>query len=538
MFVPRVKSEEASGKAQIKSTLKIHFADATAKRAYAAVCEFMPYLKFTVVEKRDLADIKFATVPGISDKSEYYEIDSNAGKASVISKDFRGHINAAATLSQMFYYENETLYLQNAKIFDYPDKPFRSFMIDTGRKYIPMAEFKAQLLTIARAKMNKLHLHLSDAEGYSIDFDSYKNLPSPDRKNGRKYTKDEIRELIAYAEIFGIDVIPEIDMPGHSFGLTRAYPELLCKTKDTPHGWVACISNEAFFEYVEKILAEVAELFPYEYIHIGTDEIDMRDIFNKRFKEWQIQDWDRCESCKRFFKKMGMKSITDMFYYFLRRTYTIVTSLGKKLMMWNDNIDISKTPDLPRDILIEFWRVAEVNRGPREGCSMRRFLEEGFEVVNAHFPYAYICDFTRENLFAFDVNREYHDRDDNKEYEHLVLGGEGCAWDDRYYLKYSIYPFIAAIAERCYNNGRKTDDNEDFERVLTRFTLGISTPEGFNMQKYLKEFIPNENAPETIFKKNSDLYELRAILKSLKKQLPAEKLQTKAYLGEISRHIS
>jgi hypothetical protein len=176
-------------------------------------------------------------------------------------------------------------------------------------------------------------------------------------------------------------------------------------------------------------------------------------------------------------------------------------------------------------------------RGPREGCSMRRFLEEGFEVVNAHFPYAYIGDHTREKIFLFDVNREYHDFPDNKEFEHAVLGGEGCAWDDRYYLKYSLYSFIAMIAERCYNNDSATADTKDFELALTRFTLGITTPEDFNMQDYLKDFIPNEKAPETIFKKDADLYELRNTLKALKKQRPFEKLQAKAYLGEISRHI-
>ena len=537
MFIPRVKEEKINGKTKIKSSLKVFFADETAKKASTALSEFIPYLKFNLCEKREFADIILATVPGVSQKGEYYELFAEGGKAKIIAKDFRGHINALATLSQMIFFENEEFYLLNAEISDYPDKPFRSFMVDTGRKYIPIEEFKAQILFIARAKLNKLHIHLSDAEGYSIDFDNYKNLPSPDKKTGKKYTKDEIRELVAYAKNFGIDVIPELDMPAHSFGLTIAYPELLCKTKAPANGWVTCISNDAFYEYAEKLLSEIAELFPYEYIHIGTDEIDMRDVFNGRFLHHQFLDWNECELCRKNFKKLGLKSVTDRFYYFLRRIYEIVTSLNKKMMIWNDNIDIKESPDIPRDILIEFWRIAAPMRGPREDCSMRRFLEEGFEVVNAHFPYAYIGDQTREKLFLFDTDREYHDFPENQGFEHAMLGGEGCAWDDRYYIKYSLYTFVAMIAERCYNNYSKTPDTKETELALTRFTLGITTPADFNMQDYLKDFIPNEKAPETIFKKNADLYKLREVLKSLKKQLPAEKLQTKAYLGEVSRHI-
>ncbi len=537
MFIPRVKSEKICEKMQIKNTLKLFFADSVAKRAKNAISELIPYVKFDVTEKSSIADVMLVTVPGISEKAEYYEINAKDGKVSVSAKDFRGHINAIATLSQMFSFENGAFYLQCAEIKDYPDKQFRSFMIDTGRKYIPIPEFKAQILFIALAKMNKLHIHLSDAEGYSIDFENYKALPSPDKKNGKKYAKDEIRDLVAYASQFGIDVIPELDMPAHSFGLTMAYPELLCKTKKGANGWVACISNDAFYEYAEKLISEIAELFPYEYIHIGTDEIDMRDVFNGRFMRHQFHDWNECELCRRNFKKLGIKTTTDKFYYFLRKIYKIVISAGKKMIIWNDNVDISKSPDLPRDILIEFWRIAAPMRGPREGCSMQRFIDEGFELINAHFPYAYIGDHSRANSFAFDVNKEYHYLEDQKETLHAVIGGEGCAWDDRYYLKYSLYSFIAMVAERCYNNDSATADTKDFELALTRFTLGITTPYGFNMQDYLKDFIPNEKAPETIFKKDADLYELRNTLRALKKQRPFEKLQAKAYLGEISRHI-
>ncbi|MBR2431856.1 MAG: hypothetical protein IKB23_02970, partial [Clostridia bacterium] len=137
MFIPRVKLEEIYGNIKIKSSLKIFFADETAKRARASIFEFIPYLRFNETEKCAIADITLTTMPGVSEKSEYYEINSVGARVSIIAKDFRGHINALATLSQMLYYENGAFYLADGKIIDFPDKPFRSFMIDTGRKYIP-----------------------------------------------------------------------------------------------------------------------------------------------------------------------------------------------------------------------------------------------------------------------------------------------------------------------------------------------------------------------------------------------------------------
>ena len=538
MFIPRVKYENLNEEKKLSKTVYVFVADNTASGISRVLQEFIPYLTFKETDIESKATFIFRTVPGISQKEEYYEIESDADALKILAKDKRGHINAAATISQMIWYENNSFYLSLGKIQDYPDKAFRSFMIDTGRKYIPIHEFKAEILIMARSKMTKLHIHLSDAEGYSVEFDSYPELPSPDKKNHKKYSKDEIREIVAYASLFGIDVIPEIDMPAHSFNLTTSYPELLCRTKEKANGWVMCISNEQSYDYIKAVLSEVAELFPYEYIHVGTDEIDMRDVFNPRFEKHQFLDWNECELCRKNFKKLGYNSVTDRFYYFIRRVYDIVTSLGKKMIMWNDNIDISKKPELPRDILIEFWRIAAPMRGPRENCSMKRFLEESFKVINAHFPYAYIGDTNKDNLIAFDVTKEYNDFPENEGLEHAVIGAEACAWDDRYYLSYAIYSFIPIFADRCYNTKAPIIYGEDFERSLTKFTLGVGVPEGLNIYKdYLKDLILNEKMPETIFKPEAKLSDLYSILSKLTKQLPNEKLLAKAYIKELRRHI-
>ena len=300
MFIPRVKSEKLGESFKLKFPVKIYFADATANKVYPAIPEFFPYTSIKMAKNADSADFIFETRAGISAKDEYYEIRAKGAKLHVIAKDARGHVNALATVAQLISYKNEEFYLKDAEISDYPDKPFRSLMIDTGRKYIEIPELKSQILMMAKAKMNKLHWHISDAQGYPIEFDCY-DFISPD-KQGRKYTKDEIRDIVAYAQIFGIDIIPEIDMPGHSHSLIKAIPELACQTKRRANKWCMCISNERSYDYVKAILTEIAELFPYEYIHIGTDEIDMHDVKGKN--GIQMQDWEVCTSCKRFFKKL------------------------------------------------------------------------------------------------------------------------------------------------------------------------------------------------------------------------------------------
>ena len=528
MFIPRVKQEKIFDSYRLKTNVKVYFADATAKSVLPAITEFMPYLKLKAVEAKKDADFVFETRAGISPNAEYYEIASAVAKVYVSAKDRAGHINALATIAQLISYKDGEFYITAAEIKDYPDKPFRAFMLDTGRKYIDIPEFKAQILMMAKAKMNKLHWHISDSKGYPIEFDSYTFI-SPD-KNGRKYTKDEIRELVAYAAIFGIDVIPEIDMPGHSFSLIKAYPELACQTKRRPNTWCMCISNEKSYDYVKAVLTEIAELFPGEYIHIGTDEIDMTDVKTKQGRE--MQDWTKCSSCNSFFKKLGAKTVTERFYYFLRRAYEIVSSLGKKMIIWNDSIDISKSPELPRDILIEFWRVAAPGRGPREGCSMQRFIEEGFEVINADYPMTYIDlpeYLTWDKIKTWDLTNFPAEAGD-KAYQ--ILGAETCAWDVQKHWPYSLYTVVPAFADRCYNLAPVTDES-GFKVALTKLALGVATPEGLNIfGTYVKDIVMTDDTGK-ILAENCDKEAFREILKALKKQNSSERALTKAYIARI-----
>lgn len=509
MIIPRAKKEiRGEGQFCLNTPLSVITDDESAF-IVKVISEMLPFMK--PVESSDNASsVSVAICREISSKNEFYRLISKNGRIEITARDKRGAVNAIATLAQIICEENGKYYAPEVEIEDYPDKEFRSFMIDTGRKYISLDELRTQILMMAKAKMTKLHWHITDAQGCPVHFDTLPDMKSPD-PNGRKYTKDEMRGIVEYAATFMIDIIPEIDMPGHSFELVDYMPEIACRAEHI-EGWVFCIGNEKSYEYIENILRELTEIFPYEYYHIGTDEIDMRNVVSKRGV--QMQDWEKCEVCNAKFSPLGLNTVTERFYYFIKRVYEILGNLGKKMMMWNDNIDISKSTDLPRDILIEFWRVAAVGRGPREGCSMQRFLEEGFTVVNADYPNTYI-DLPQylhwSKLREWDITA---DPANAKDYDSQVIGAESCAWDVQRHYAFSLYTTVPAFADRAYNLAPITDDGE-FGTALTRLALGASVPHGFNMfEGVLRDFILGDNSCE-IFKDGADKEGFKNTLLSL-----------------------
>lgn len=507
MIIPRAKKEAQS---ELKFSLQMPLTvntDADSEFAVEIISEMAPYLDPVHSEAFDSA-VSIEIRPQISLKNEFYSISIKDNKIKIIAKDKRGVVNAIASLTQLVSEKNDKYYINETEIEDYPDKEFRSFMIDTGRKYIPLDDLRSQILSMAKAKMTKLHWHITDSQGCPVHLNTLPDMRSPDPA-GRKYTKDEMRSIVDYAAKFMIDVIPEIDMPGHSFELVEYMPNLRCQAEHT-EGWVICIGNEDSYKYIEDIFSELTEIFPYEYYHVGTDEIDMRDIKAKR--GWQKLDWQNCSVCNEKFGKLGLTTVTERFYYFVKRVYNILGKLGKKMVMWNDNIDISQSPDLPRDILIEFWRVAGENRGPREGCSMKRFLDEGFTVINADYPNTYVDLYVEWNkLRSWNLTADPAEAGDASG---LVIGAEACAWEVLRHYAFSLYTTIPAFADRAYNLSPITNESE-FGTALTRIALGASVTTGFNMfDNILCDFILGYNDCN-IFKADANLKKFKNTLTSL-----------------------
>ena len=399
-----------------------------------------------------------------SDKAEAYTVSVADGCITARFSDFLGGRNALATIAQLLELHGGGIYAPEVEIEDYPDGSFRAFMHDVGRKYVPMDELRLHLLTMAKFKMNVLHFHFSEAVGFGIMLEGFPDLVGP---GGMQYTEEDIKELVAYAEALGIDVIPEIDVPGHAYSITREYPGTACDcvSGEPSQGWAMCAGSDETYELLDRLIERCTHIFGSKYFHIGTDEISMTDLVRT---PKPVADWMRCSRCLAVMEREGITDEVEMFYYFLRRVYAIVKKHGRRLMMWNDWIDISKSPDLPRDILIEFWRVAAPTRGPHIGCSMQRFLEEGFTVVNAHYPDTYIdlyVDYVR--LRDWSYNRQPAD-DTNTPGK--IIGGDVPAWDVHDHYCQSIPVSIALFGDKLWNS--VTDWGEDFLPTVSKALLG------------------------------------------------------------------
>ena len=244
---------------------------------------------------------------------------------------------------------------QTGIIADYPRFEYRGVLIDISRHFRTVDFLKRQIDMMARLKMNRLHLHLTDAAGWRLQIDSYPRLTSyaawrtphdwkgwwnGDRKHveegsegasGGYLTKAEARELVAYAADRYITIIPEIEMPGHSDEVLAAYPELKCTHKPEYQGDL-CIGKEATFVMMQAILDEVIEIFPSEYIHIGGDEAGKGD-------------WKLCEDCQRRMREEGLESVDELQSYMIHRIEKYLNSKGRQIIGWDEILEGGLAPN-------------------------------------------------------------------------------------------------------------------------------------------------------------------------------------------------
>ena len=261
---------------------------------------------------------------------ESYRLDVARGKITVTAPDAAGLFYGLQSLGQLA--ERCGRRIPAVVIEDAPRFGYRGFMLDVSRHFRDKEFVKRQLDLLARYKFNRFHWHLTDGAGWRIEIKKYPVLtdiaawrPYPDWEgwnfggkrycrrddpaaDGGYYTQDEIREVVEYARALHIEVIPEIEMPGHSEEVLAVFPELSCSGKPYVNSDF-CIGNEQTFEFLENVLSEVIGLFPSEYIHIGGDEASK-------------QGWRTCPKCAARMRKEGLKDVDELQSYMIRRIET------------------------------------------------------------------------------------------------------------------------------------------------------------------------------------------------------------------------
>lgn len=364
------------------------------------------------------------------------------------------------------------------EIHDWPETSWRGVMLDPARGFLPVDRVKRRIDQAARAKLNRLHLHLLDDESYALESEAYPELnQEPDGTARSAYSPQDIEELVDYARHRGVEIVPEVDVPAHADHVLETYPELRCTVEDGDAAdRTMCIGSRETIQFVETLLTEVVELFPFEIVHVGGDEWEMHG-----------HSWDDCANCRAKMTEDGSETATEHFYAFVRHLHGFLEEHDRRTMLWNDQIDISESPELPRDLLIQFWRVAAPGRGPVEGCSMERFLEEEFDVVNSYVHAAYVNGWISEEYALGWAPRRRPTVPDRREPQ--VPGGELLAWEpsdeaQREYFERALPSVIPIFADRLWNP-EPVDDQSAFSRTVTRHALGPYVPDGFDVYREL-----------------------------------------------------
>lgn len=373
----------------------------------------------------------------------------------------------AASKSGLFYGEQTLRQLYTSKgipcvsIQDNPRFPYRGLHLDVSRHFFPKEEVMKLLNVMSYYKLNTLHLHLTDAGGWRIQMDKYPKLTTDvafrtesdwqkwwdgkDRKYlpegtpgayGGYFTEEDIREIVDYATARHINIIPEIEFPGHSDEVFVAYPELSCAGKPYTTGDF-CIGNEKSFTFMEDVLSEVIELFPSEYIHIGGDEAGKGA-------------WKTCLKCQGLMRRNGMKDVDELQSYMIHRAEEFLISKGRKLIGWDEILEGGLAPEAT----VMSWR------GEEGGIKSARM---GHDVVMTPGGYMYF-DFYQADpktqpyaiggytpiKRAYSYNPVPVDSLTAEESKH-ILGVQANTWTeyikDEKHLEYMMFPRALAVAE-------------------------------------------------------------------------------------------
>lgn len=381
------------------------------------------------------------------------------------------------------------------EILDYPRFGWRGLHLDVSRHFFTTEAVKRYIDQMARFKYNRFHWHLTDDNGWRIEIKSRPKLtevgawrvprygtfnsheppqPGEAATDGGFYTQDEIREIVRYAQEQFIEILPEIDVPGHSMAAVAAYPEL-CVTEDTSiqvnpgssfaewHGngtFSMTIDNtldpsdEDTYEFLEDVFSEVAQLFPFDYIHMGGDEA---------YKGY----WERDPDCQAFMKARAMESVEELQAYFVERTTEIITQQGKKTIGWDEIME----GGLADGAAVMSWR------GTRGGIEATQL---GAPVVMSPTPMCYLDLYQGDRAvepFVYGGNRltkSYHWDPIPEEAEaSLILGGQGNVWTEQItvypQIEYMLYPRALALIEIFWSPANKRNWERFIPKVEHQF---------------------------------------------------------------------
>lgn len=410
--------------------------------------------------------ITFAIDKNIKGK-EAYVLDVTPEKVVAKASTETGLYYALQSLLQLLPSEIEESYSASrnvawevpaVQINDAPRFPYRGVMLDPCRHFLPASEVKAEIERLSAYKINRIHWHLTEDQGWRIEIKKYPKLTTigSQRVEGDGsihrgyYTQDEVRDVVAFAKEHHVEIIPELEMPGHSMAAIAAYPWLSCKSEQMPPRiiWgvedvVLCPGKETTFRFLEDVIDEMAPLFPGKLFHIGGDESPRGE-------------WAKCDSCQARMKSLGYKKEAQLQSYLISRISKYLASKGKQLIGWDE---ILEGGDLDTTAIVMSWRgedggIAAAKMGHHvlmtpsgKGCYFDTYQSDP-----ATEPVAIGGYTTLKKIYSYDPVPESLRKNNQENY---VLGVQANCWSEYIYnapnLEYRLFPRALALAEVAWS---------------------------------------------------------------------------------------
>ncbi len=382
-----------------------------------------------------------------------YSVMISDGVATASCGDATGCFYAVETLRQLLSldFPQETVSCENCYIEDQPKVGYRGLLVDVCRHFFGMDTLKQIIDLMARVKLNKLHLHLSDDQGFRMEIKQYPLLTEVGSvrggtevlRDGKRFvenvphegyfTQDQLRELIAYAAARKIDIVPEFDIPGHCVAMIAAYPELSCNGKpiEVRKKWgiskdILCAGNDKVYEVVCNILDEICDVFPSEYIHLGGDEAPK-------------ERWCNCKLCKQRLSDLKLGSFDELQTYMVEQFRAYLAEKGRKVICWNDGL----TENANSEIISQVWLPNTTAAGARQTNKGRKTIFSPCQNLYFDYPYA-VTPLDKTLKFNPFKGIKSSARDN-------VLGVEGALWTEyvctEEKLFFNLLPRLDALAE-------------------------------------------------------------------------------------------
>lgn len=391
-------------------------------------------------------------------QDESYELVVTTNKITINAANDLGALHGLQTLLQLLQNNSTSYYFPNSKVIDAPRFTWRGLMIDAARHFQPIDVIKRNLDAMASMKMNVFHWHLADDQGWRIEVKKLPKLTDLG-SNGSFYSQEQIKDVVKYASDRGIQVIPEIDIPGHASAILAAYPEIGSKVDNEKGSYVvqtnSGIYNSALdptnpetYSILAMIFDEVCPLFPSNYFHIGGDE--------NNGKEWAANP-----KIQEFMRKNKLADKHDLQTYFNMKLIPMLQKHNKKLMGWEEIM----TENMSKDAIIHAWR--GTNEGLKPGESLIQAAKKGYNSVLSNGFYIDLMLSIETHYLNDPLSKNAALSPQEKS---RILGGEAAMWSELVTpltIDSRIWPRTAAIAERLWSNESIKDMNSLRKRLKT-----------------------------------------------------------------------